>query len=168
MEMADRIAVLHAGRIEQVDKPAVLYAEPATAFVHEFMGESLRFDCLVSLGRARIVGLCDVELPTTCSSGPGAALIRPHEVGLLPGPGPARVQSQQFSGAFCRVRVTLGDKAFDVLTQPGTWTPAVNETCNLDLSRARFYTFPLADPVSLGAGRQQIDATPKPRWPGTP
>jgi sulfate transport system ATP-binding protein len=35
MEMADRVAVLRAGRIEQVDVPDKLYAEPASAFVHE-------------------------------------------------------------------------------------------------------------------------------------
>ena len=38
MEMADRVAVLRAGRIEQADAPARLYTEPASAFVHEFMG----------------------------------------------------------------------------------------------------------------------------------
>ena len=45
MEMADRVAVMRAGRIEQVDVPDRLYAEPATAFVHEFLGESIRFEC---------------------------------------------------------------------------------------------------------------------------
>jgi sulfate transport system ATP-binding protein len=150
MEMADRIAVLRAGRIEQVDEPSVLYAEPASAFVYEFMGESLRFDCVDS-GRARIVGLCDAELPTTCSPGPAVALIRPHEVGLLPGPGPARVHSRHASGGLCRVRVVLADKVFDVLTQPEASTPDVNETCNFDLSRARIYTCSIgeADPASL-------------------
>ena len=56
MEMADRVAVLRAGRIEQVDVPDKLYAEPASAFVHEFLGESVRFDCMVGQGRARISG----------------------------------------------------------------------------------------------------------------
>jgi sulfate transport system ATP-binding protein len=42
MEMADRVAVLRAGRIEQVDTPDKLYSEPASAFVHEFLGESVR------------------------------------------------------------------------------------------------------------------------------
>ena len=57
MEMADRVAVMRAGRIEQVDAPDRLYAEPASAFVHEFLGESVRFDCMVGQGRARIAGL---------------------------------------------------------------------------------------------------------------
>ena len=44
MAMADRVAVLRAGRIEQVDTPARLLAEPANAFVHEFLGDSARPD----------------------------------------------------------------------------------------------------------------------------
>jgi sulfate transport system ATP-binding protein len=40
MAMADRVALLRAGRIEQVDAPDRLYAKPASAFVHEFLGES--------------------------------------------------------------------------------------------------------------------------------
>jgi sulfate/thiosulfate transport system ATP-binding protein len=42
MAMADRVAVLRSGRIEQVDVPARLYAEPASAFVQEFLGEPVR------------------------------------------------------------------------------------------------------------------------------
>jgi sulfate transport system ATP-binding protein len=37
LEMADRVAVLRAGRIEQVDTPERLYAEPASEFVREFL-----------------------------------------------------------------------------------------------------------------------------------
>ena len=44
MAMADRVAVLRSGRIEQVDAPAKLFAEPANAFVHEFLGDTTRPD----------------------------------------------------------------------------------------------------------------------------
>ncbi|MEI7712600.1 MAG: ATP-binding cassette domain-containing protein [Rhodospirillales bacterium] len=37
MEMADRVAVLRAGRIEQVDTPDGVYRTPANDFVREFM-----------------------------------------------------------------------------------------------------------------------------------
>ena len=36
--MSDRIAVMNAGRIEQVGKPAEIYEKPATRFVAEFIG----------------------------------------------------------------------------------------------------------------------------------
>ncbi|MER8377161.1 ABC transporter ATP-binding protein [Mesorhizobium sp. M1406] len=38
--MSDRIAVMNAGRIEQLDKPETLYATPQTRFVAGFIGES--------------------------------------------------------------------------------------------------------------------------------
>lgn len=44
MAMADRVALLRAGRIEQVDAPGKLYAEPARVFVHEVLGEAERSD----------------------------------------------------------------------------------------------------------------------------
>jgi ABC-type Fe3+/spermidine/putrescine transport system ATPase subunit len=37
LEMADRVTVPRAGRIEQVDTPGRLYAEPANDFVREFL-----------------------------------------------------------------------------------------------------------------------------------
>src|SRR5689334_17832325 len=82
MQMADRVAVMQNGRIEQVDVPDRLYGEPASAFVYDFLGESVRLSCTVEGGQARF----DIaELPplqTTCEPGPAIALIRPHEIRL--------------------------------------------------------------------------------------
>ena len=140
MEMADRVAVLRAGRIEQVDVPEKLYAEPASAFVHEFLGEAVRFDCMVGQGRARIPGLPDAIAATDCPPGPAIALIRPHEIGLRPGPGPAHVDSVHANGPLRRVRISLAGQTLEVLCTDGVWTPAAGESCNLDLSRAHVYS----------------------------
>ena len=40
--MSDRIAVMNAGRIEQLDTPNAVYTEPATPFVLDFVGMSTR------------------------------------------------------------------------------------------------------------------------------
>lgn len=40
MSMADRVAVLNAGALEQLDSPAGLYSRPKTRFVAEFIGTS--------------------------------------------------------------------------------------------------------------------------------
>ncbi|MFY1697826.1 ABC transporter ATP-binding protein [Solwaraspora sp. WMMA2101] len=40
MTMADTVAVMHAGRIEQLGPPAQMYEFPATAFVANFLGQS--------------------------------------------------------------------------------------------------------------------------------
>src|ERR671914_130987 len=39
MAIGDRVAVMRAGRIEQVDEPLKLYRRPANVFVASFMGE---------------------------------------------------------------------------------------------------------------------------------
>ena len=47
MELADRIAVLNDGRLEQVGSPSDLYDAPRTAFVRDFVGDSTRVGELV-------------------------------------------------------------------------------------------------------------------------
>jgi len=59
MGLADRIAVLHAGRIQQVGPPAEVYASPATTFVGGFVGSPpMNFLTLpVENGRVRLGAL---------------------------------------------------------------------------------------------------------------
>ena len=144
MEMADRVAVLRAGRIEQVDSPDRLHARPANAFVHEFLGDVIRLECSVAQGRAHFDALPLSDIATTCPAGPAIALIRPYEIGLHPGPGPAQVLSLHANGPLRRVRLTLAGLALEVLLPADAWCPAVGQSCTLDLSRARIYspTFP--------------------------
>lgn len=40
LTMSDRIAVMNAGRIEQIDTPVAIYNEPKTKFVADFIGET--------------------------------------------------------------------------------------------------------------------------------
>jgi len=44
LELADRVAVMNNGRIEQVGTPEVIYQQPATPFVCEFIGKVNRVD----------------------------------------------------------------------------------------------------------------------------
>jgi sulfate transport system ATP-binding protein len=44
LEVADRVVVMNAGRIEQVGTPDEVYAQPASAFVYAFLGSANRFD----------------------------------------------------------------------------------------------------------------------------
>jgi sulfate transport system ATP-binding protein len=139
LEMADRVAVLRAGRIEQVDAPERLYAEPVNAFVHEFLGEAVRLDCVVADGAARFDGLCGAWVRTTCVPGPAIALLRPHEMGLLSEPGPARVESVHLTGPMARVRVAFAGRTVEVLLPEGASLPIVGQSYRVDLSRARVY-----------------------------
>ena len=81
-------------------------------------------------------------------------MIRPHEIGLLSGPGPARVDGWHLVGPMCRTVVALNDHLFDVLGT-GVGEPAPGQTCNLGLSRARIYrsehcAVPLSQEVHCG------------------
>lgn len=44
MAIADRIAVMNKGRIEQLGNPVEIYDKPATLFVNDFIGSSNRFE----------------------------------------------------------------------------------------------------------------------------
>ena len=52
MSMADRIAVMNDGRLEQLGTPDEIYRRPASRFVADFIGDSNFFDVTVD-GRRR-------------------------------------------------------------------------------------------------------------------
>jgi sulfate transport system ATP-binding protein len=83
LELADRVAVMSAGKIEQVGTPDDVYHRPETAFVYEFMGNVNRFDCRIQEGQAR-VGPLVVAAPEFASARdlPGLAYVRPHDITL--------------------------------------------------------------------------------------
>jgi len=44
LDVADRIVVMHRGRVEQAGSPQAVYDDPHTPFVHAFLGAANRFD----------------------------------------------------------------------------------------------------------------------------
>ena len=84
LELADRVAVLNKGRIEQVGTPSEVYAAPASAFVAGFVGEANRFEGDVTAGLFRSGA---IRLPATGIEGPAVAFVRPHTVRLAVQPG---------------------------------------------------------------------------------
>src|SRR3984885_11889353 len=56
LEVANRVVVMDKGRIEQIGSPGEGYDEPATAFVHGFIGESIVLQVDVSDGYVRFGG----------------------------------------------------------------------------------------------------------------
>ncbi len=103
--MADRIAIIHAGRLAQVGAAADLYRAPANAFVARFLGLT---NLLPARGRAD--GCVETELgvfPVVSSVGGGdaVALIRPERVRLDARGIPAHVEECVFRAGKFRVRV---------------------------------------------------------------
>jgi sulfate transport system ATP-binding protein len=138
LEVADRVAILRAGRVEQVDTPAGLWAAPASAFVFRFIGEAVELPCLVRGRVARFGTAALPELPCPLPDGDALALLRPYEIGLSPG-GEARVRGVAAAGPAVRVEVQAGTFVIEVLLPPGVAPPASGSACRLDLGSARFF-----------------------------
>jgi len=83
LELADRVAVMSQGKIEQIGTPDDVYHRPETAFVYEFMGNVNRFDCRIQEGQARVGPLVVAapEFPAARDL-PGLAYVRPHDITL--------------------------------------------------------------------------------------
>ncbi|AXG77734.1 ABC transporter ATP-binding protein [Streptomyces paludis] len=109
LSMADRVAVLNAGRLEQCAPPAELYERPATPFVAEFVGTMNRLPARrADGGRIEVAG---VALPVDGGIPEGGdleVLIRPENITATADPeGTATVVSASFFGSVTRVLLDL-------------------------------------------------------------
>ena len=77
LELADRVAILNQGAIEQVGKPDEVHDQPAAAFVCGFVGAANRLEGSVQGGRFR-AGEIELAAPQA-RDGAATAFIRPHE-----------------------------------------------------------------------------------------
>lgn len=100
LAVSDRIAVMNAGRIDQIGTPEELYLRPATAHVAEFVGLSSVLPCTVGGGAAEVLG---IRLPIVgeAADGPAEAFVRPENV-RLGGPIDAVVLESTFLGSVRR------------------------------------------------------------------
>jgi iron(III) transport system ATP-binding protein len=98
--MADRIAVLNHGVLEQIDSPELIYHVPSTPFVADFVGQADFIPGTVSHG---VVHTELGEFPNTIEGRDGTAvvvMIRPDDIHLVPTEGArSRILSRQFHGS---------------------------------------------------------------------
>ncbi len=84
LEVANRVVVMDKGKIEQIGTPGDVYDNPATAFVHGFIGESIVLPVQVSDGKVRLgERVLNLE-PHDAASGPSSLFIRRHDVSIVP------------------------------------------------------------------------------------
>ena len=83
LEVADRVVVMDKGRIEQIGTPEEVYERPATAFVHEFIGELIMVPVAVENGAVhfdgRRIGLDAQGL----SNGDARLFVRPYDMAVV-------------------------------------------------------------------------------------
>jgi sulfate transport system ATP-binding protein len=123
LEVADRVVVMDKGKIEQIGTPRDVYERPATAFVHEFIGESIVIPVSVKNG---VVHYGDKALDLAApeiKDGAARLFMRPYNVGVVaPESAPLQgtVRRMHGIGPARRVEVALA---------------ASNETVELDVPR---------------------------------
>jgi iron(III) transport system ATP-binding protein len=110
LSLADRVAVMDAGRIHQIDEPQTLYTRPATRFVAGFVGEA---DVLTAHRvEAFLVDSPLGQLPTADPVGTAtvAAVIRPESLQVTADTrGDATVTGIEYFGHDQLVHVRLAD-----------------------------------------------------------
>jgi putative spermidine/putrescine transport system ATP-binding protein len=106
--LADRVAVMNLGRLEQVAPPTEIYQRPRTAFVAEFVGLTNR---LPGVAKAGMVDVLDSRVPLldgSAESGDVTVLVRPESIQVTPSTeGNATVAALSFRGPICLLRIRL-------------------------------------------------------------
>jgi len=116
MTLGSRLAVMRAGRVEQLGAPLEVYRRPATRFVAEFVGEPAMnlLCCTVREGRLALAGL---ELVAPLASGETVLGIRPQDVVLGRGV-ELPIRGVEHLGSETRVHLALGQQEL-VASVPG-------------------------------------------------
>lgn len=96
MSMSDRIVVMNAGRIEQVDTPANIYLRPNSVFVADFVGRANFLPVKVLqahtaqcvsvevMGQKHQVAACERGFAAATAGEPTVLLVRPESIRLTP------------------------------------------------------------------------------------
>lgn len=174
MTMADTVAVMNEGRVEQMGPPAELYELPSTAFVANFLGRSnLVTGTVLDTGEVLGVDVAGTRLQvpagrvstSSTSVGVGAAVqlgVRPEKVRILlnggePTPGsnvlgPGKVTDVSFTGVSTQYQVDLGDLGVhDVFAQNSSGAPTVRVGDAVRLAWDVDHTFGLSgEPAGSG------------------
>ena len=124
LSVADRVAVLDAGVIQQVGTPMELFDQPANRFIANFVGTINLYAGTLRPGAGAMLFQCpalgEIELSGVPTAVTGAAEIafRPHVVALSDPAAPierglirmqGRVAGREFLGEFIRYTVMSGD-----------------------------------------------------------
>ena len=114
LELADRVAILNLGVIEQVGTPSEVHDQPVSPFVCGFVGEANRFDGIVTAGRFT-AGRLNVAAPGV-ADGPAVGYVRPHCFVTAKDGFEAHVQRIMLQGPVAHVEAVTGEGLRLVIT----------------------------------------------------
>ncbi|GGL53266.1 ABC transporter ATP-binding protein [Wenxinia marina] len=120
--LADRVALILQGRLQQVDAPRAMYDRPATEAAARFFG-GRNFVPGTAEGGRFLSALGPLVLPEGARDGPGLLTIRPEAI--RPGAGPentlaVRVTGRAFLGTATRLTLAAGDVTLEAVLPPDT------------------------------------------------
>jgi spermidine/putrescine transport system ATP-binding protein len=171
MTMADSIAVMNAGRLEQLGDPATLYEEPASTFVANFLGQS-------NMLTARVTGSAGDGLLTADVHGHDVLVradrvpdglvdiwlgVRPEKLALGDGAGRntlrGRVTDASFTGVATQylVRMPWGMDLMVVQQNDGSARARLGEDVTLAWDPGHEFVLDSAQPEDAGVERVLTD-----------
>jgi len=109
LAVADRVAVMRDGVIEQVGTPEELYSTPVSPFVADFVGLSNRVAGIAAAGKATVQGVELTILGAPVRDGEVTVYIRPEDIAFASEGIPATVVASSFLGSLRRTQVRLAD-----------------------------------------------------------
>jgi putative spermidine/putrescine transport system ATP-binding protein len=159
LAVADRVAVMRNGRIEQVGTPEDLYTRPATPFIADFVGLSNRLAGVVRHGFAEVCGVTLPLVDPSQADGPVHVFVRPEDLILAPAgsPGqgatgaalPGTVVLSSFLGSLRRTTVRLDGGDTVVLQHDVRVRPEPDDAVSVRFAGAPVPVEPLTDPPGL-------------------
>lgn len=120
MTMSDRLAIMNAGRVEQVGAPGAVYERPDNLFAGRFLGEANLIEGVLRRdvdGATRLVTDAGLSLAVDATADEGRAtlFLRPEKIAFGPLAGGAagneldgRVERRAFLGGTIRYTVSIG------------------------------------------------------------
>ena len=143
LDLADRVAILRDGRIEQVGAPSEIYDNPQTPFVFDFLGVANAVQGNVQSGTLSAHGAEFTVDPAT-PNGPVTAFFRPHEVEIAAdGEGlGAHIEAIIARGPSTRIECSLDGRAVVVEWTRGPLPAGLSRGSPVRLVPRRFTVFP--------------------------
>ncbi len=143
LELADRVAILHQGALEQVGTPDAVYDHPATSFVCGFLGETNRIPVEMRGGEAWFGERAIYRAPSLNRLGRADLFVRPHHLKLdLPDAAPldGLVSLVRRQGAVRRAEIAVRGLAKRVeVDVAGQIVPAIGERVGLRIAQAHVF-----------------------------
>jgi len=131
MAMADRVGVMSNGKLEQIDKPNIVYSNPTSAFVASFVGAMNRIPAKLDAGKVSVLGQ-SVKHGGGASGSDLVALIRPESISVSVAKSNSantgNVLARSFLGPQTRLTVTTSETKTNIhvdlpSSEAGPFTP---------------------------------------------